>query len=927
MAARLPTLNVRLTGTPSLHIAGEAIAPLRHRKGYALVYYLAATRKPATRSELTKLLWGDLPEEHGRNNLRVVLTDLRKKLGVYLDVRRSAIALQDDASVRVDLHAFRDWARNDAPYGRVEGSDTWQGPFLDGFDVQGSAAFNAWAFNVRDEVREEAQRAFIYAAEAAERDGRDGDVVAMLRRSLDTTPWDESTHRRLIDHLASRGQYAAARMQFEACRRALELHLGIAPDRETLDTLERALRTPTAPQDAAPQSTGGRWPLHGRDEQRAALAAQLRDPTLSLISVVGLPGMGRSHLVREVLREEARHLPATVVNVSLHDARSDDAVWQRVGAALDAVPLEATETQPAENPSEDPPAPNTEACDETHGDRFQAVQAAIGNHAILLVLDDVEPDVTIRAQVASLVTSCPNLRVVHVAQRPFGSLQERTIVVPPLPEPELDTPDTTAELEAREPTVALLLEVARRADATFTVPDEQAADLARLARDIGGHPVALMLAGRRLPTESIASLLARWCDPELGILHAQDGSVDPLGRHGSLAETFEPILRQVTGTPRRLLGALAVFRTFVPLTAIAEVAGVSEDVVERVMETFVRERWVMRREALDGVTVRLIPTLAAVVAALDVEAGDAEALRDAHAGWFLRWSETLDADLTGPDQARALAASTGAADDFERAIRYLAHRKPLPAIQLLTRTWRLATRAGRAEEAYAGLHGLLETHGKSLDPLLLGDACNAAGALAYFSNRRGEARRYYERSLDVRRSLGDAERIAGSLMNLATLHHFREAYDEALTCIEEASSLLDEREEPWLVAALRVNQGHILAAADDVDGALAAYRAGALLFEEVGDVDATWAGRLGCLRLYADRSDAGATRQELDELEGAIEGRVVSDPSGLHPTVAFVIDMVDEAGLRPEAQRLRDLWNAQRDVAQTAFPSMATSQA
>src|SRR5688572_10019725 len=74
-------LSLELLGPPRLACAGSPL-DLRVRKELALLAYLAVEQEHRhSRDTLLGLLWPDTPEESARNNLRVVLANVRRLLG------------------------------------------------------------------------------------------------------------------------------------------------------------------------------------------------------------------------------------------------------------------------------------------------------------------------------------------------------------------------------------------------------------------------------------------------------------------------------------------------------------------------------------------------------------------------------------------------------------------------------------------------------------------------------------------------------------------------------------------------------------------------------------------------------------------------------------------------------------------------------
>ncbi|RPI96664.1 MAG: hypothetical protein EHM40_00900, partial [Chloroflexi bacterium] len=103
-------LSIRLMGTPEFYFGGMP-QTLNHLKSRALLFYLAATGQPHTRSHLATLLWGESGQSEAYHSLRSSLYHLRKALqaiqaGEALISDGELLSL-DSASYECDVIEFR----------------------------------------------------------------------------------------------------------------------------------------------------------------------------------------------------------------------------------------------------------------------------------------------------------------------------------------------------------------------------------------------------------------------------------------------------------------------------------------------------------------------------------------------------------------------------------------------------------------------------------------------------------------------------------------------------------------------------------------------------------------------------------------------------------------------------------------------------
>jgi transcriptional regulator with XRE-family HTH domain len=128
--------------------------------------------------------------------------------------------------------------------------------------------------------------------------------------------------------------------------------------------------------------------------------------------------------------------------------------------------------------------------------------------ALLLVLDNMEHLLAAAAGVATLLESCPRLRVLATSRVPLHIYGEREVSVPPLQTPALDQLPPLDQLATYD---AVRLFVARAGDvaADFVLTEVTAAPVAAICVRLDGLPLALELAASRCKVLPPRELLAR----------------------------------------------------------------------------------------------------------------------------------------------------------------------------------------------------------------------------------------------------------------------------------------------------------------------------------------------------------------------------------------------------------------------------------
>lgn len=259
---------IRLLGPLAVLRAGAPIALPASRKLRALLAYLALAPQPVGRSELCALLW-DGPDDP-RAELRWCLTRLRAALDD--GTRRRVITREDTVALAledVDVDARDVAAALRAPGGLAALDPSARrallarcgGVFVDGLELEGCPAFDAWVGAQRRAYREAQTRLLELLATANDAAVTDADVGAHLEQWLALAPFDPRVHRLLLDRLARQGRIAEGDAHLAATTRrfadeGLDASAIRAAWRDARAAAERPnFAVPSASADATPGST------------------------------------------------------------------------------------------------------------------------------------------------------------------------------------------------------------------------------------------------------------------------------------------------------------------------------------------------------------------------------------------------------------------------------------------------------------------------------------------------------------------------------------------------------------------------------------------------------------------------------------------------------------------------------------------------
>lgn len=245
-----------LFGPPRLMQNGVNM-PVRRKKVFALLSYLAAHQRSFSRESLSALLWPDSEESRARSNLRKILSDLHGLLG--RDVLPSGggmLGPLNTEMLRVDvvefqqrsgqLHCGEGDLREDKK-DLEELTLLYTGDFMSGFSLRECDRYDEWQFLYGEYLRQELCSVLECYIEHCEHEGDVKAGVRAGRRLVEIDPLNEAAHRALMRLFLLGGEMEAARLQYRLCVEILDKELGVQPEQETLELFEKS-RSSAAPE-------------------------------------------------------------------------------------------------------------------------------------------------------------------------------------------------------------------------------------------------------------------------------------------------------------------------------------------------------------------------------------------------------------------------------------------------------------------------------------------------------------------------------------------------------------------------------------------------------------------------------------------------------------------------------------------------------
>jgi predicted ATPase/DNA-binding SARP family transcriptional activator len=634
-----------------------ALVPVAGARLRALLIGLAlAPGKLVPTSQLVDAVWGDEPPAGAGNALQALVSRLRRAMPeAVVESHPAGYRLLIDPSV-IDVTRFEALVvegRTALPDDPARAATTlrealslWRGPAL--LDVAGVDFFQPTLTRL-EELRLSATERRV---EADLQLGRGAELVTELTALVAEHPLRERLVGALMRAMSQAGRPAEALIVYERTRQTLADQLGADPSSELSAVHTSVLRghigKPPAPTREAGRRTNLPTPLTsfvGRDNDVTAVSELVDDYRLT--TLIGPGGFGKTRLAIEVAQALLDKMPDGVWLVELASVANGTDVPAAMLAAMDL-------REP------------TLAAREKAKDPLDRLFAALRSRSALLVLDNCEHVIDDATALADrLLAECPRLRILATSREPLSITGEAVWPVDPLGLPPED-------VDGREvhgyDAVQLLVDRARAVRPGFTVTDDNAAAVALICRVLDGMPLAIELAAARIRTMTVAQLAER-LDDRFRVLTG--GSRTALPRHQTLRAAVDWSWDLLSDAERVLLRRLAIFTGGATLEAARRVCADAVVAADQVPDLLAA----LLDKSLLGVSgdemprYRMLETIKAYGLERLDEAGEREALRRAHATYFVELAETAEPHLRSAEQLVWLRRLKADHDNLNAALR------------------------------------------------------------------------------------------------------------------------------------------------------------------------------------------------------------------------------------------------------------------
>lgn len=511
--------------------------------------------------------------------------------------------------------------------------------------------------------------------------------------------------------------------------------------------------------------------LIGRERELQLALTRLLRPEVRLLTLIGTPGVGKTHLALTLGAEMQGIFAQGICFVSLANIYDPDQVVPAILHALG----------------------RPESKDRTP---FAHLVAYLHEKQFLLLLDTFEHLLLAAPLLTELLSVCPQLKIMVTSRAALHVQGEYELVVPPLALPNLRALPSLDTL-AQVPAVALFVERVEALKPGFALTNQNAPLISELCVRLGGVPLAIELAAARCKLLSLEALLARL---KQGLEVLTGGKQNVPSRQQTLRNTIVWSHALLSSEEQVFFRRLCIFVGEFTMEAAEEVATTQAEsslsALDGVISLVDKSLLLQREEENHEPRLYLLEYIRAFGLEQLAERGELEDCQQAHATYYLTLAEQFEGDLRSAGQIAWFGQVEMEYENIRAALQwFLEHHELEAALRLpiaLRQFWFLH---GRLSEGYAFLEQALAASLR--DKRLQVSSLRARGfyVAGYLASRQQDfvlAASHLTAGLELFRHLQDKGGIAACLSRLGFIQYIRGEVAQGKAKIAESLSLSQE---------------------------------------------------------------------------------------------------------------------------------------
>jgi len=508
-------------------------------------------------------------------------------------------------------------------------------------------------------------------------------------------------------------------------------------------------------------------PLIGRQEESAQLKKILLQPDTRLVTLIGPPGVGKTHLSLHIADIASANFTNGAVFINLTPITESSLVLHAIG---DALGLVESSTAPG----------------------IRTLKNFLQDKNLLIVMDNFEQVLAAAPQVSELLGAAPSIKILATSREAFRIQGEREFPLSPLPTSKEVNFDKLPDLNDF-PAMQLFVQRAAAIQPGFELTAENASLVADICLRLDGLPLAIELAAARIQSLSLTDMLAQF-DRLFDWLTR--GRRDTPAWRQTLLGAIEWSYSLLSESERILFTRLAVFSGGWTLQAAESVCGDDENLnpgsILDLLSQLV-DRSLVTTEISNGATrYRYLGTIFQFSLTKLKESSEWEVLRSRHLKYFSAWGEKLrnSLDEDPPLELRSRMDSEG--NNIRAALEWGMQSVPdvEPALAMASSAGAIWLKHSHFKEALDWVTRYLahaDAHESQRVRLLF-----LAASLSYWRDNLPQAIEYGQEGIKLAQKIDDRHTQAGLLYYMGDIYREYGELELARQSVEASVALCRE---------------------------------------------------------------------------------------------------------------------------------------